>query len=84
MEPQNGVNAGLECLHFLNSLSFAGSDQSFNTFAENSLNRDPFGEKLGIQYSEDVLGPLTVNAGIFKLQSYSWWLNSVEHSIPIK
>lgn len=65
MEPQNGVNAGLECLHFLNTLSFAGSDQSFITFAENCLYRDPFGEKLGIQYSEDVLGPLTVNAGIF-------------------
>ncbi|RED55131.1 dipeptidase PepV [Cohnella lupini] len=64
MEPQNGVNAGLECLHFLTTLSFSGSDQSFIAFAENCLYRDPFGEKLGIHYREDVLGPLTVNAGI--------------------
>ncbi|WP_256358568.1 hypothetical protein [Bacillus sp. sid0103] len=30
-----------------------------------STSEYPMGEKLGIQYSEDVLGPLTVNAGIF-------------------
>ncbi|MGV3488755.1 MAG: dipeptidase PepV [Tuberibacillus sp.] len=64
MEPHKGVNAGLECLHFLNSLSFAGSDRSYISFAANCLYRDPFGEHLGINYREDVLGPLTVNAGI--------------------
>lgn len=66
MEPQKGVNAGLECLQFLNRLDFRESDRSYISFASDCLYRDPFGEHLGIKYCEDVLGPLTVNAGIFK------------------
>ncbi|MFC4618940.1 dipeptidase PepV [Camelliibacillus cellulosilyticus] len=64
MEPQKGVNAGLECLHFLNRLPFKGSDNAFISFTTDCLYRDPFGEHLGIKYREDVLGSLTVNAGI--------------------
>jgi len=66
MEPHKGVNAGLECLYFLNGLPFAGSDRSYISFAADCLYRDPFGEHLGVHYREEVLGPLTVNAGIFK------------------
>ena len=66
MEPEKGINAGLECLHFLRGLAFKGDDANFITFADEHLYRDPFGEKLGINHREDVLGPLTVNAGIFE------------------
>ncbi|MGV3488049.1 MAG: Sapep family Mn(2+)-dependent dipeptidase, partial [Tuberibacillus sp.] len=66
MEPQNGINAGLECIHFLRQIDFSGVDRSFLDFADNCLYHDPFGEKLGIAHSEDVLGPLTVNAGVME------------------
>jgi succinyl-diaminopimelate desuccinylase len=66
MEPQNGVNAALELIHFLNTIEFTGADQSFISFADTNLYRDPFGEKLGVAHREDVLGPLTVNAGVFR------------------
>ncbi|GGH84305.1 succinyl-diaminopimelate desuccinylase [Pullulanibacillus pueri] len=66
MEPQNGVNAALELLYFLNTLPLASEDQAFANYCSTHLYRDPFGKALGISYSEPTLGPLTVNAGIFR------------------
>ena len=66
MEPQNGINAGLECLYFLRELHFDGHDRAFIDFASDCLYHDPFGENLGIAHQEEVLGALTVNAGVLQ------------------
>lgn len=65
MEPQNGRNAALESIRFLDTLALTDKDKTFTDFCYTYLFRDPFGEKLDIDYSEETLGKLTVNAGIF-------------------
>jgi succinyl-diaminopimelate desuccinylase len=63
MEPQNGVNAGLELGQFLKHHKFQREANQFFTFLD-LLHRDYYGENLGISFSDDITGPLTINAGI--------------------
>jgi len=65
MEPQNGVNAALELIHFLATLPLSGTDQSFVDYCNTYLYKNPFGKALGIDHNEPTLGSLTMNAGIF-------------------
>lgn len=64
MEPDKGINAGTRLAHFLTKNSFITN--SFMTFISECLLNDFFGEKLGISFSDEITGPLTVNAGIFR------------------
>ncbi|MGG0720492.1 dipeptidase PepV [Robertmurraya massiliosenegalensis] len=63
MEPNNGINAGTKLASFLVNVV---PKNPFIQFISERIAEDPFGEKLGINFSDEVTGPLTVNAGIFR------------------
>ncbi|WLD94531.1 dipeptidase PepV [Alkalihalobacillus sp. AL-G] len=68
MEPQNGINAGLNLAHFLSSYSFQKEANQYLQFIDQYLYDDYVGSRLEISHSDEVTGPLTVNAGIFHFE----------------
>ncbi|WP_010283623.1 dipeptidase PepV [Bacillus timonensis] len=66
MEPHKGVNAALILASFLQPFSFEGSSNDYIQFISKTLYNQFKGEGLGIDFADDITGPLTVNAGIFR------------------
>lgn len=64
MEPNNGVNAGLYLAAFLSGLPLQKQAKDYFTFVHDYLFGDSRGKKLGIAYSDEITGDLTLNAGI--------------------
>ncbi|MFF2448801.1 dipeptidase PepV [Neobacillus sp. NPDC058068] len=64
MEPDKGINAGNTLAQFLIKNSI--DNGSYFTFISDCLAEDFWGEKLNISFSDEITGPLTVNAGIFR------------------
>ncbi|RFU69731.1 dipeptidase PepV [Bacillus sp. V59.32b] len=64
MEPNNGVNAGLYLAAFLSGLAIPQQAKNYFTFVHDYLFGDSRGNKLGIAYSDEITGDLTLNAGI--------------------
>ncbi|MGM9957287.1 MAG: Sapep family Mn(2+)-dependent dipeptidase, partial [Peribacillus sp.] len=65
MEPKNGVNAGLHLAVFLADLSLDPHAKSYFTFIKDYLFEDSRGTKLGVAYTDEQTGELTINAGTF-------------------
>ncbi|NEW61802.1 dipeptidase PepV [Granulicatella sp. zg-ZJ] len=65
MAPMNGVNAGTYLAVFLNQYHFEGHDKNFLSFIEQTLHLEHYGEKLGLTYTDKVMGELTMNPGVF-------------------
>lgn len=65
MEPKNGVNAGLHLAVFLADLSLDPHAKSYFTFIKDYLFEDSRGNKLGVAYTDEQTGELTINAGTF-------------------
>ncbi|QOR67260.1 dipeptidase PepV [Cytobacillus suaedae] len=65
MEPNKGVNAGIELAHFLACQSINAQAKMYFDFIDSCFYQDYLGDKLGIAHTDDVTGPLTVNAGVF-------------------
>ncbi|QQZ10566.1 dipeptidase PepV [Heyndrickxia vini] len=63
MEPRNGKNAGLFLTKFLSTLELNQNAKKFVDFAVNVLFDQSRGEGLGVQYSDDITGDLTINVG---------------------
>jgi succinyl-diaminopimelate desuccinylase len=63
MEPNNGVNAGLHLASFLADLEMPQHAKEYFTFVKEYLFGDSRGNKLGIAFSDDITGDLTMNAG---------------------
>ena len=63
MEPEKGINAGLMLAHFLRNEPFGEADKGFLEALVNAFYGDFHGTSLGIAYSDDITGPLTVNLG---------------------
>ncbi|HYE82204.1 MAG TPA: dipeptidase PepV [Clostridia bacterium] len=68
MEPHKGVNAGLLMADFLKSFLLHPQDHNYINFINKYLYNDFYGKALGIDYSDDITGPLTVNAGILRYE----------------
>lgn len=66
MEPKNGVNAGTYLATFLNTLQFDGDVKDFLSFIANYLHDDSRAHKLGINFTDEIMGDLTMNVGIMK------------------
>lgn len=66
MEPEKGLNAGYELAFFLQELSFNEPANTYIQFITKALYNQHKGEGLGIAFSDDITGPLTVNAGVFR------------------
>lgn len=65
MAPMNGINAATYLATFLNQYPFSGTDKSFLTLITEKLHLEFYAEKLNLNYVDDVMGVLTMNAGVF-------------------
>lgn len=63
MEPDNGKNAGLYMANFLSQLNLDGHSDKFFQFVAKYLCKDSRGREMGIAYTDDITGDLTVNVG---------------------
>lgn len=63
MEPNNGKNAGLHLASFLSQLTLDTNSGKFFQFVSKYLGKDSRGKELGIAYSDDITGDLTINVG---------------------
>jgi len=59
MEPKNGINAGTFLATFLNQYDFGGDAADFLSLLANRLHDDSRATKLGIAYTDEVMGDLT-------------------------
>ncbi|MFJ5624328.1 dipeptidase PepV [Peribacillus loiseleuriae] len=71
MEPNNGVNAGLHLADFLSSLELDEHANAYFSFIKEYLFGDTRASKLGIAYSDEMTGELTLNAGRFNYSKES-------------
>lgn len=63
MEPQNGINAGTYMCDFLKDYT----DNKMVHFVSKFLHLDPYCEKLGLDYNDYEMGPITNNLGIMEI-----------------
>ncbi|WP_027409601.1 dipeptidase PepV [Anoxybacteroides tepidamans] len=71
MEPDQGKNAGLLLANFLTGISLDSQAQLFVHFLDRYFNGDSRGKKLGIAYSDEITGDVTVNVGILSYNAES-------------
>ena len=62
--PQYGINAATKLAEFLSTLGLDNNGKNFVNYIVEKLANDPFGEKLGIDYSDNEMGEATYNYGI--------------------
>ncbi|MFE8698225.1 dipeptidase PepV [Cytobacillus sp. FJAT-53684] len=63
MEPNNGKNAGLFMAAFLSELKLDARANEYFQFTTNYFYEESRGKKLGMAYSDDITGDLTINVG---------------------
>ncbi|GAA0332691.1 dipeptidase PepV [Bacillus carboniphilus] len=68
MEPNNGVNAGLYLGAYLSTLELSSRPAQFFGFLYDFLFKDTRGNKLGLKFSDDITGDLTLNVGTIVYQ----------------
>lgn len=66
MEPKNGINAGTYLATFLTSYAFGGDAADFLSLLANELHDDSRANKLGLAFTDKVMGDLTMNVGIMQ------------------
>ena len=69
MEPNNGRNAGLFLVKFLYEMDLDQNAKSFLSWIYTSFGQDTRGMELGIDFSDEITGPLTVNVGVLRYSS---------------
>jgi succinyl-diaminopimelate desuccinylase len=65
MEPFKGLNAATALVHFLHTLVFDLNGQDYLAFIDQVYYDDHYGKNLGIDHSDEITGPLTLNPAIF-------------------
>ena len=73
MEPNNGKNAGLFLAQFINENNPDHLAKKYFAFASDYLFKDSRGKKLGIAYSDEISGELTINVGKLSYQPSKRW-----------
>lgn len=63
MEPDNGKNAGLFLSVFLSELELDSQAYGYFNFVKKYFSSESRGRELGIAYSDDITGDLTINVG---------------------
>lgn len=66
MAPENGINAGTYLAAFLNQFNFEGDAKNFIAFIADYLHDDTRAHKIGANYTDQIMGELTMNVGIMK------------------
>ncbi|WEV44594.1 dipeptidase PepV [Streptococcaceae bacterium ESL0687] len=69
--PQTGVNGATYLAHFLMDLDFGGAAKAYLVTAGQILFEDHAGEKLGVAHTDEKMGALSMNAGVFKFDENS-------------
>ncbi|WP_429970787.1 dipeptidase PepV [Fructilactobacillus sp. Tb1] len=64
MEPKNGINAGTYMATFLKQFNFDEAGKNFIAFIADKLHDDSRAVNLGLQFTDDIMGDLTMNVGI--------------------
>lgn len=64
MEPEKGINAAVYLAKFLKQQQIGGTGQSFVEFMDAAFGENPYGESLSLQFSDEMSGPTTLNAGL--------------------
>jgi succinyl-diaminopimelate desuccinylase len=68
-EPFKGENAAFSAAILLHKLPFSGSQSTYIRFVQTVLQNNHYGEQLSIEHFDEITGPLTINAGIFKFKA---------------
>lgn len=68
-EPRNGINAGTYLALFLSDLDLKGSAKNYISFAAKLLHNDSRMNNFGLRFTDDVMGDLTMNTGIFNFKN---------------
>ncbi len=63
MEPDLGKNAGILLAAFLNKLQLSGEAKQYFSFIQTYFYNDSRGKQLGIAYTDDISGDITLNVG---------------------
>jgi succinyl-diaminopimelate desuccinylase len=63
MEPKKGINAGLFLTDFLSKLDLNSTASDYFQFVSRYFHNDSRGVNLGVAYSDEVSGELTINPG---------------------
>lgn len=64
MEPKNGINAGTYLAKFLSDFDFGGDAKAFLELLGGDLHDDSRVTKLGLAFTDDIMGDLTMNVGV--------------------
>lgn len=67
-KPETGINAATYLADFLTSIDLKGGAKTFIDVTANYLHESPYGEKMNVEYSDDVMGELTLNSGIYNFK----------------
>jgi dipeptidase PepV len=67
--PQLGINGATYLAHFLNQFDFKAGAKVFLQTAGESIHLDTYGKKLGVAHKDEVMGELTMNAGLFHFKA---------------
>lgn len=65
MEPRGGVNGGTYLATFLSNFSFGGDAQQYLQLISEYIHEDSRAESLGLNFTDEIMGDLTMNAGVF-------------------
>ncbi|MDR0899140.1 MAG: dipeptidase PepV [Lactobacillaceae bacterium] len=79
--PQLGVNAVTTLAHFLTRVDFDPYVKAFLQVIGNFLHNDPYAKKLGLDYTDQEMGPVTENLGQLKF-NHEEWKATVNFRIP--
>ncbi|MDN6162072.1 MAG: dipeptidase PepV [Atopostipes sp.] len=66
--PEQGVNAGTHLARFLSNFNFAEDAEAFLTVTRDYLYESDKGEKLGIDYEDELMGHLSSNFGVLNFK----------------
>lgn len=67
--PASGINGGTHLANFLNSYEFEGDAKTYLQTIATLIHDDTKGQKLGVAITDDVMGELSLNAGVFDFNS---------------
>ena len=63
--PAKGINAGTYLANFLSFYDFSGPAKDFVTIVADYIHGDTEGKKFGVNHVDDIMGDVTMNAGVF-------------------
>lgn len=67
--PESGINGGTYLANFLDTFAFEGDAKHFIHLVSEYIHGDTRGHKLTIAHTDEIMGELTVNAGIFNFKA---------------